>query len=53
LFQGRILEEYEKMIPEFDLHVIDATLPIEVQQAQMRQAVKAKLGHAKRLLVAP
>jgi dTMP kinase len=53
LFQGRILEEYEKMIPEFDLHVIDATLPIEAQQAQMRQAVKAKLGHAKRLLVAP
>ena len=53
LFQGRILEEYEKMIPEFDLHVIDATLPIEVQQAQMRQAVKAKIGHAKRLLVAP
>jgi dTMP kinase len=53
LFQGRILEEYEKMIPEFDLTVIDATLPIEVQQAQMRQAVKAKIGHAKRLLVAP
>jgi dTMP kinase len=53
LFQGRILEAYEKMIPEFDLHVIDATLPIEVQQAQMRQAVKAKIGHAKRLLVAP
>jgi dTMP kinase len=53
LFQGRILDEYEKMIPEFDLHVIDATLPIEVQQAQMRQTVKAKIGHAKRLLVAP
>jgi dTMP kinase len=53
LFQGRILEEYEKMVPEFDLNVIDATLPIEVQQAQMRQAVKAKIGHAKRLLVAP
>ena len=53
LFQSRILEEYETMIPEFDLHVIDATLPIEVQQAQMRQAVKAKLGQSKRLLVAP
>ncbi len=53
LFQGRILEEYEKMVAEFDLHVIDATLPIEVQQAQMRQAVKAKLGQTKRLLVAP
>ena len=53
LFQGRILEEYEKMVPEFDLQVIDATLPIEVQQAQMRQAVKAKLEQAKRVMVAP
>jgi len=51
IFQGRILEEYEKMVPEFDLQVIDATLPIEVQQAQMRQAVKAKLEQAKRLMV--
>jgi dTMP kinase len=53
LFQGRILEEYEKMIPEFDLTVIDGTLPIETQQAQMRQLVKAKLTQAKRLRVAP
>lgn len=53
LFQGRILEEYEQMVPEFDLQVIDATLPIEVQQVQMRQAVKAKLEQAKRLMVAP
>src|SRR5258708_26121996 len=51
MFQGRILEEYEKMIPDFDLHVIDATLPIEVQQIQVRQLVKAKLGQAKRLMV--
>ena len=51
IFQGRILEEYEKMVPEFDLQVIDATLPIEVQQSQMRQAVKAKLEQAKRLMV--
>ena len=51
LFQGRILDEYEKMVPEFDLQVIDATLPIEVQQKQMRQAVKAKLEQAKRLMV--
>jgi dTMP kinase len=53
LFQGRILEEYEKMIPEFDLQVIDATLPIEAQQTQMRQIVKSKLEQAKRLMVAP
>ncbi len=53
MFQGRILEEYEKMIAEFDLTVVDATLPIEEQQSQMRQIVKARLAQAKRLRVAP
>ena len=53
LFQGRILEEYEKMVPEFGLTVVDATLPIEVQQAQMRQIVSAKLTVARQLRVAP
>lgn len=53
LFQGRILEEYEKMIPEFEITAVDATLPIETQQVQMRQIVKAKLAQAKRLRVAP
>jgi dTMP kinase len=53
LFQSRILEEYDKMVPEFDLTVIDATLPIEVQQAQMRELTLAKLAQAKRLRVAP
>ncbi len=53
IFQGRILEAYDKMVPEFDLTMIDATLPIEDQQVQMRQIVKAKLAQAKRLRVAP
>ena len=53
LFQSRIIEEYEKMVPEFGLTVIDATLPIEVQQAQMRQLVQAKLALARQLRVAP
>jgi dTMP kinase len=53
IFQGRILEEYEKMVPEYDLTTVDATLPIEEQQALMRQIVKAKLAQAKRLRVAP
>jgi len=53
LFQGKILEEYERIVPEFDLTVVDATLPIEAQQAQMRQIVKSKLAQAKRLRVAP
>lgn len=53
LFQTRIIEEYEKMVSEFDLAVLDATLPIESQQIQMRQLVKARLQQAKRLRVAP
>ena len=32
LFQGRILEEYDRMIEEFNLQVIDATLPLLEQQ---------------------
>jgi dTMP kinase len=53
LFQGRILEEYEKMVPEFGLTVIDATLPIETQQQQMRQIIMAKLAQARQLRVTP
>jgi len=53
LFQGRIIEEYEKMVPEFELTVVDATQAIEVEQAQMRQIVRSKLAQAKRLRVAP
>lgn len=53
LFQGRILEEYEKMIPEFGLTVIDATLPVEAQQAQVRQIVQGHLDSAKELRIRP
>ena len=53
IFQGRILDEYDRMVPEFELTVIDATLPIEEQQSLMRQVVRAKLAQAKRLRVAP
>jgi dTMP kinase len=53
IFQGRILEEYEKMVKEFDLTAVDAKLPIEEQQTQMRAIVRAKLAQAKRLRVAP
>jgi len=53
LFQGRILQEYEKMIPEVGLTVIDATLPVEVQQAQVRQIAKTHLDRARDLRVRP
>ncbi|HTV58747.1 MAG TPA: thymidylate kinase [Verrucomicrobiae bacterium] len=53
IFQGRILEEYERMIPEFGLTVVDATLPVEAQQAQVRRIAKRHLDEAKELRVKP
>jgi len=53
IFQGRILEEYERMIPEFNLTVVDATLPVEAQQAQVRQIAQRHLEDAKELRVKP
>lgn len=40
LFQGKILAEYDQMIDEFGLTVIDATRSIEKQQMEMREIVK-------------
>ena len=48
IFQGRIVEEYEKMVEEFGLVVIDATLSIEEQQSQMRQIVTEALTGTKK-----
>lgn len=44
LFQQRILEQYDAMIPEFGLHVIDATAPITDQQSRVREILKPLLG---------
>ncbi len=49
LFQGKILDEYERMIKEFDFNVIDATLPIELQQEQVREIVSKKLEEARKV----
>lgn len=43
LFQGRVLDEYDKISEEYNMTVIDATLPIQKQQAAVREIVKAKL----------
>lgn len=43
LFQQRIRDEYEKMINEFGFTVIDGTLPIHVQQQQVRNIVQEVL----------
>jgi dTMP kinase len=48
LFQGRILEEYEKMVDEFDLTVIDATRRLVEQQEIVRKIIEPQLHGALR-----
>src|ERR1700690_3867716 len=43
LFQTKILEEYARIAKEFNLTVIDGTLPIHRQQTIMREIVREKL----------
>jgi dTMP kinase len=43
MFQGKILEEYDRMVGEFGLTVIDATRSIEKQQREMRKIVEKHL----------
>jgi dTMP kinase len=43
MFQQMIIDEYEKMIPEFGLIKIDGTIPVQKQQKLVRQVVKNSL----------
>jgi dTMP kinase len=43
LFQGRILEEYDRIAVEYGMTVVDAALPIATQQATIRKIVKDSL----------
>ncbi len=47
LFQSRILNEYDKIVSEYGLTVMDATKDIEVQQNEMRRIVAAALANYK------
>lgn len=42
-FQSHILEEYEKLVVEYGMHVLDATLPVEEQQKLLREALRPHL----------
>jgi len=44
LFQSRILIEYEKLVGEFGLQVMDAGLPVEAQQRQLRRIIRPHLA---------
>ncbi|MCA1636092.1 MAG: thymidylate kinase [Acidobacteria bacterium] len=47
IFQGRILEEYDRMVAEFGLTVVDASRSIEKQQREMRRIVLRHLKEEK------
>jgi len=48
IFQGKILEEYDRMVSEFGLTVIDASRSIERQQREMRMLIGPYLNRKKR-----
>ena len=43
VFQKKILEEYEKMVDEFEFEVLDATRPVHKQQKDVRKLVNRVL----------
>lgn len=48
LFQSRILTEYEQIVQEFGLTVVDATLPVEEQQQGLRKLIRPLLPKLRR-----
>lgn len=44
IFQGRVINEYDKMVSEFGLTVIDATQSIAQMQHHVRDIVRQRLG---------
>jgi dTMP kinase len=53
IFQGQILKEYDRMVAEFGLTVIDGTQPIHTQQTQMREIVTRYLKEKLKEKAAP
>lgn len=55
LFQGKIKDEYQRLAPEFDFTVVDATMPPEEQQEYIREIVRKQidLSHYRWRLPAP
>jgi dTMP kinase len=48
IFQSRILVEYEKLVQEYGLHVMDAVQPVEVQQRLLRATLAPFLADRNR-----
>jgi dTMP kinase len=47
IFQSRILDEYDKIVPEYGLITMDATKEIALQQNDMRAVVSKALEQYK------
>ena len=48
IFQSRILDEYERLVKEFGLTVMDAGRPIEAQQRILRRHIQPHLEGLRR-----
>jgi dTMP kinase len=46
IFQGRILQQYLAMTPEFNFTVVNANLPVETQQSEVRGWVAKRINLA-------
>ena len=46
IFQGRLLEQYLAMVPEFNFITLDANQPIEAQQSILREIISERLDLA-------
>lgn len=44
IFQTRVIQEYEKMVPEYELHTMPAIKPIHEQQMLFREKAAAIIG---------
>lgn len=53
IFQGRILEQYRKVVDEYGLIVIDADGPIDIQQSLMRDTIDKVMAGAKQRRMQP
>ena len=52
IFQSRILSEYEKLVQEYGLNVMDATRAVEVQQNLLRAAIEPHLRESRKEVAA-
>lgn len=53
LFQGRVLENYDRLAPEYGLEVVDATGDIDSQQVLVRRMARAVLRRYERAAAKP